>query len=532
MYKRALVSVYDKSGLEDFLSPLVKKGLQIVSTGGTAQFLKSKGFKVIDVKDLTCFPEVLSGRVKSLHPHVHISLLARSWVPEDQKTLQDFNLTAFDLVVGHLYPFKEKTKDLKDKELVEWIDVGGPSFLRAAAKNYFSITTVCDPRDYPQVKKGTDLTLRKQLAVKVFKNLSFYNFVIAEKLNQSLKDGLKDPDLSTKAEDSSTDSSGLSTKVEDSSTNSLEIQARFFKKLRYGENPHQRAKWFVESKNGLHQARLLQGKALSYNNLLDFHSAVLGVRDFKEPCALSIKHNNPCGMALGDNISQALEKAIQADKVSVFGGIIALNRPLDKASALHLNSLFLEGIIAPDFSSSALSVLKPKKNLRILKWPDMLTVPLAPYSVREVFGGFLLQSQSSTILQDFKTFKIIGQNPPPEIKKDLLFAFKLCAHLKSNAISIVKQGQSLGLGMGQVSRVAAVRLALARVKEFHPHQQKNLILASDAFFPFPDSIELASVGGVLWIIQPGGSVQDEKVIKKVKQLGLNMVLTGQRCFKH
>ena len=505
MYKRALVSVSDKTGLEEFLKPLVQQGMDLVSTGGTGEFLKSKGFKVKDVKDLTAFPEVLSGRVKTLHPHIHIALLARQWVSEDQKVLKQYGLKPFDLVVGHLYPFETKAEGLEDEELVEWIDVGGPSFLRAAAKNYFSITTVCHPEDYSEIQKGTDLKKRKQLAVKVFERLSRYDSIIAQKLK---------------------DSSGEELEAE------FSLKGAFLKRLRYGENPHQQASWFIKSEKGLHSAEVLQGKTLSYNNLLDFQTAVLAVRDFKEPCAVAIKHNNPCGAAVGDSISQVVSKALKADPLSIFGGIVALNRPLDKVSAKQLASLFLEGLIAPDFSSSALNVLKDKKNLRVLKWPEMLSISLSSNSIHEIMGGFLVQARDRTVSNWPENWQIIGAEPSKEVKKDLIFAWKLCAHLKSNAIAIVKQGQSLGLGMGQVSRISAVRLALSRVKEFHPAQAKGLILASDAFFPFPDSIELAGQEGVDWIIQPGGSIQDQKVLDKVLELGLNMVLTGQRHFKH
>ena len=505
MYKRALISVSDKTGLEDFLKPLAAQGLELVSTGGTGDFLKSKGFKVIDVQELTGFPEVLSGRVKTLHPHIHIALLARQWLEADQEVLKRYKLKPFDLVVGNLYPFEKQENNLEDKELAQWIDVGGPSFLRAAAKNYFSITTVCRPEDYDAVQKGTSLEQRKQLAVKVFERLSQYDSFIAQKL--------KEQDIAN-------------TKPE------LSLKGLFFKKLRYGENPHQKASWYKQETKGLHEAEMIQGKALSYNNLLDFSSAVLTVREFSSACTVAVKHNNPCGAAVADNISLAVQKALKADSLSVFGGLLALNRPMDQSSAKHLSGVFLEGVIAPDFSSQALELLKNKKNLRVLKWPEMLSIPLSSHSVHEMMGGFLVQTRDQVKQSWPKNWKVIGADPSEEIKKDLLFAWKLCAHLKSNAIAIVKQTQSLGLGMGQVSRVEAVRLALSRVKELHPLQKKDLTLASDAFFPFPDSIDLASQGGVSWIIQPGGSIKDEKVLEKAESLGLNMVLTGERHFKH
>ena len=301
MYKRALVSVSDKTGLEEFLKPLVEQGLHLVSTGGTGEFLKSKGFKVQDVNSVTAFPEVLSGRVKTLHPHIHMALLAREWIQADQEVLQKYGLQPFDLVVGNLYPFEKKGAHLEAKELVEWIDVGGPSFLRAAAKNYFSITVVCDPKNYNEVQKGTNLQQRKQLASQVFERLSEYDSLIAEKL--------REPETIKKK---------------------WQFKAQFFKELRYGENPHQKASWYTREIKGLDQAEVLQGKILSYNNILDLSEAVLAVRDFKEPCAVAVKHNNPCGVAIADTISSAVSKALLADPLSVFGGILALNRPLDK----------------------------------------------------------------------------------------------------------------------------------------------------------------------------------------------------------
>ncbi len=506
MYKRALVSVSDKTGLEEFLGPLAQQGLELVSTGGTGEFLKSKGFQVTDVKDLTGWPEVLSGRVKTLHPHIHIALLAREWVSQDQEVLRQYGIQPFDLVVGHLYPFEEQSAGLEERELAEWIDVGGPSFLRAAGKNYFSITTLCHPEDYPLAQKGTDLKTRKHLAVKVFELLAHYDSVIANRLKSPL---------------------------EESAPPDFFFKGRVFKELRYGENPHQKAYWLKQpAREGLHTAEILQGKALSYNNLLDLWTAVLAVRDFKEPCAVAVKHNSPCGAAVADSLSVAVENALKADPLSVFGGLLAFNRPLDERSAQLLSGLFLEGLIAPDFSPSALQALKSKKSLRILKWPDMLSFSPSPWSIREVAGGFLSQTRDQ-IQQDWpEIWKCFGETPSEELKQDMLFAWKICSHLKSNAIAVVKKKQTLGLGMGQVSRVDAVRLALERAKRFHPRQTTALVLASDAFFPFPDSIELAAQEGVSWIIQPGGSVKDELVLKKARERGLNVVLTGQRHFKH
>ena len=504
MYKRALVSVFDKTGLEEFLKPLVEQGLEIVSTGGTGRFLKSKEIPFTDVEGITGFPEALSGRVKTLHPHIHMSLLAREWIQADTQTLNIYHLKPFDLVIGNLYPFEKEATELDAKELVEWIDVGGPSFLRAAAKNYFSITTVCHPRYYKEIQKGTDLEKRKKMASHVFEMLSQYDLIIAKTLQAQA----------------------------DMTNSKCSIQGQFLKTLRYGENPHQKAHWYKTKIQGLHEAETLQGKVLSYNNLLDFSEAVLVVRDFPEACAVAVKHNNPCGIAIDGKISLAVERALKADPLSVFGALLALNRPMDLDSAKNLKDLFLEGIIAPDFSSQALEILKQKKNLRVLKWKDMLSASFHSDSIREIIGGFLVQTRDQVEQTWPKDWEIIGKTPSEEIKKDLLFAWKLCAHLKSNAIAIVSKGQSLGLGVGELSRVDAVQLALNRAKKFHPLQKQKLVLASDAFFPFPDSIDLASQGGISWIIQPGGSVRDKEVIKRSEELGINMILTKKRHFKH
>ncbi|MCY4321864.1 MAG: bifunctional phosphoribosylaminoimidazolecarboxamide formyltransferase/IMP cyclohydrolase [Bdellovibrionaceae bacterium] len=504
MYKKALISVSDKTGLEEFLKPLVKKGLELVSTGGTAQFLKSKNFKVQEVQNLTSFPEVLSGRVKTLHPFIFMPLLARKEVKKDQDVLENYKIQAFDLLVVNLYPFETKAIELTDKEKVEWIDVGGPSLLRAGAKNYSQVTTVCDPKDYLKVQKGTDIQIRKQLAVKVFQKLSEYDSVIANNLNKDKNSKLKE----------------------------FKLKGRFFKKLRYGENPHQKADWFKTRDTGLHSVKIIQGKELSYNNILDFETALQAVKDFKEPCVVAVKHNNPCGIALGDKISNSLKKTLSADSVSVFGAVLAFNQKLDIDCAKQLKDIFLEGLIAPQFSKAGLDILKDKKNLRILEWPEMLCSSSNSSSLKEVMGGFLLQSKDKVSHIWSKNWQIIGPPPSNTIKKDLLFSWKLCSHLKSNAIAVIKNRQSLGLGMGQVNRVDSVRLALMRKDKFHSHHKKDLILASDAFFPFPDSIELAYKGGVRWIIQPGGSIKDREILEKSSELNLTMILTNQRHFKH
>ena len=380
MYKRALVSVFDKSGLEGFLRPLANHGLEIFSTGGTSLFLKSKGFQVTDVEALTSFPELLSGRVKTLHPHIYMALLARHWEKSDQKALEQRGIRPFDLLVGNLYPFEKEEAGREDRELAEWIDVGGPGFLRAGAKNYFSVTVVCDPEDYKEVQKGTNLQQRKKLAVKVFKRLSQYDQFIAKRLNGEVvagshfrrQDGFF-KDVYQKAKGFRSDftrkshfSKGIYQKAKNFRSDFVR-KGRFFKELSYGENPHQKADWHITETRGLHEAEIIQGKALSYNNILDFSAAVLAVRNFSMPCALAVKHNSPCGAGWADSLSVAVKKALQADPLSTFGGIMALNREMDESSAELIEGLFLEGLIAPGFSASALNRAKKKKEFKTLE---------------------------------------------------------------------------------------------------------------------------------------------------------------------
>jgi phosphoribosylaminoimidazolecarboxamide formyltransferase / IMP cyclohydrolase len=408
----------------------------------------------------------------------------------------------------NLYPFEQaKKKGLAGKELIEFIDVGGPSMLRAAAKNFENICVVCDPGDYAWIaRKDGQLTLddRKYLAAKVFQWTSQYDQMIAQNFYEELKQ-------------------------QNETSVPLLIKGDIQSALRYGENPHQSAKWYRTQETGLHRASLLQGKALSYNNILDLQAACSTVRMFNDPTSVAIKHNNPCAVATHSDPDKSLEKCLSADPVSVFGGIVACNFIITEKHALKLSEIFLECIIAPEISVEAASVFENKKNLRILTWPEMLDFSAAD-EIKGIDGGLLVQDVDQ-VAEDLSQWKWLGEKPSEEVQQDLLFAWKVCASLKSNAISVCKAGQTLGLGMGQVNRVDAVRQALSRAKQHHP-QQTELILASDAFFPFPDSIEIAAQNGVKWIVQPGGSVKDEEVIAAVQKMGLQMVLTGQRHFRH
>jgi phosphoribosylaminoimidazolecarboxamide formyltransferase/IMP cyclohydrolase len=507
MFKNALVSVSDKTGLVDFLKPYVARGLRVVSTGGTLKHLRENGIAAIDVAEQTGFPEVMDGRVKTLHPRVHMALLARQGFDEDQRLLAREGLEPFDLVIVNLYPFEQaRTKDLPDHELIEFIDIGGPSLLRAAAKNHERVTVVCEPEDYAWInhtlEQKRELTLadRRRLAARVYRHTSRYDDLIAKT---------------------------LATEDEKPVT----LVGRAVAELRYGENPHQKAWWYRDpaAASGLHEAEILHGKPLSYNNLLDLDAACGAVSEFREPAAVAVKHNNPCGVGTETTVSQAVKLAIQADPVSVFGGIIAVNRPVDLQAAEEMAKIFLECIIAPSFEPDALARLQKKKDLRLLAWPRM-NEPMTEKQFRTVTGGFLVQAPDKT--SDWSSeWKILGEQPTAEIQRDLLLAWKVAARLKSNAIAIAGHGRTLGLGMGQVNRVDAVEHAIGRMKKHHP-EVKRPVLASDAFFPFADSIERAASAGIKWVIQPGGSIRDEEVIAKARDLGVNMVLTGIRHFRH
>jgi phosphoribosylaminoimidazolecarboxamide formyltransferase/IMP cyclohydrolase len=503
MFKNALVSVSDKTGLLEFLRPLAKSGLRIVSTGGTYQHLKENGIPVIEISEQTKFPEVMGGRVKTLHPMVHMALLSREGVIDDEKILQDNNVQAFDLLICNLYPFEASVaKGVKGQDLIEKIDIGGPSMLRSAAKNFQRLTVICDPKDYHWIseKKSLEFSDRKLLAAKVFAHTSAYDSLIARELGNGWGD-------------------------------EFSVAGRNTIDLRYGENPQQKAKWYrnLADETGLHSAKVLQGKPLSYNNILDLDAAASLVRELVGPSCVAVKHNNPCGAASQATLAEAIELAIKADPISVFGGILAVNQTLDKIHAERLSEIFLECVVAPEFTPEALGVFTKKKNLRILEWPSMIQAR-RDIEVRGVLGGFLVQ-EPDKFASDLHQWKFLGKSPDDAEMKDLLFAEKVCAALKSNSIALVKNQQTLGLGMGQVNRVEAVHHAVERMNTHH-RTVKNVVMASDAFFPFPDSIESAAEAGIKWILQPGGSVKDGEVFEKAKSLGLEMVITGVRHFRH
>lgn len=500
--KTALVSVSDKSNLKVLAEYFKKNKTKVLSTGGTFTALKELGVEAYTVSSQTEFPEVMGGRVKTLHPKIHMALLARDGNLEDAELLKEYNIAPFDLLVVNLYPFsKKKNEGVVGDELVEFIDVGGPSMIRAGAKNFSRLVTFTSPDDYELLNKDKiyDLTTRKQLAGKAFKHLSDYD---AEVFSWML-------DLD---------------KVESKKSE---------KELRYGENPHQSAKWiFNKDEIGLHQAKILQGKELSFNNLVDLTSAVESLALFTRPTVVSVKHNNPCGIGTAENIEEALGKSLKADPMSVFGGIIALNKELNAACAKKLSTMFLECIIAPGLSAEAKEILSAKKNLRVLEWPALLEGYRPLKDTKRLSGGAAVQTVDpmTTKFSDWK--QVSGETPDSDTIKALEFSWKTVGRLKSNAISVCGADMTLGLGMGQVNRVDAVKSSIERWKSFHPTYEDVVVLSSDAFFPFSDSMELIAEAGIKWVVQPGGSIKDDEVIAKAKELGIGMFFTGERHFLH
>jgi phosphoribosylaminoimidazolecarboxamide formyltransferase / IMP cyclohydrolase len=505
-FQLALVSVSNKDGLIEFLKPLVQAGLKIVSTGGTKKYLSENNISVIDVFEVTQFPEVLDGRVKTLHPHIHMGLLADLDLEAHVNQVKEQRVTPFDMVVGNLYPFE-------DYQDIDHIDIGGPSFLRAGAKNFKHVTVVCDPKDYLWLQEKilqnkVELADRKKLALKVFQLTSYYDSLISTKFAQELN-------------------------TSDFESEYLNKPMKLKQKLRYGENPQQQASWYYNpmEPNSLAAAEVLQGKELSYNNLLDLNAAVGLVKEYSSLICVAVKHNNPCGVGFGPDIYTCVNNAILADSKSIFGGIVAVNRMLDLKSAERLSELFLECIIAPEFAPESLELFSKKKNLRLLRWKEISTLSKMN-ELKSIVGGYLQQNQDHFGQRELQ---IYGQQPTVEILQTIENGEKICGFLKSNAIAILNSNRSVGLGMGQVNRVDAVEQAIFRCKnnlENTKTDGRDLILVSDAFFPFPDSIDLIAEAGIKWVVQPGGSIKDSEVINRAKEKNINLILTGQRHFRH
>ncbi len=510
--KRALISVSDKNGVVDFAKELVNLDYEIISTGGTKKVLDEAGIKTISIEDVTGFPEILDGRVKTLHPFVHSGLLARRDVKEHMDTLKEHNIKPIDLVCVNLYPFKktvEKGCDLA--EAIENIDIGGPSMLRSAAKNYQSVTVICDNSDFnnviAEIKEYGDTTLktREKLAAKVFRTTANYDTMISSYLSK-----LNDEEFNE----------------------TLSLTYELKQSLRYGENPHQKAALYKGpyTSYSIVHAKQIQGKELSYNNIQDANACLNLLKEFSEPTAIGLKHMNPCGVASANTILEAWDKCYNADSVSIYGGIVAFNREVDESLAKDImkKKVFLEIIMAPSYSAEALERLSKKTNCRIMV-VDMSDDFNDKHMALTVNGGLLYQNLDNSIYND-EDLKVVTKKAPTDSEmEDLKFAMKCVKHVKSNAILVAKDKTTCGIGAGQMNRVGSAKIALDWASE---HDHKSLVLASDAFFPFDDTVELAAKYGVSAIIQPGGSIRDEDSIKKCDELGISMVFTGQRHFKH
>ncbi|MFD8813354.1 bifunctional phosphoribosylaminoimidazolecarboxamide formyltransferase/IMP cyclohydrolase [Streptomyces sp. NPDC059627] len=511
--RRALVSVYDKTGLEELARGLHEAGVALVSTGSTASRIAAAGVPVTKVEELTGFPECLDGRVKTLHPKVHAGILADLRLADHRQQLEELGVEPFDLVVSNLYPFRETVASgATPDECVEQIDIGGPSMVRAAAKNHPSVAIVTSPARYADVLAavadgGFDLATRKRLAAEAFQHTASYDVAVASWFASEYApvDESQFPDF-------------LGATWERENT------------LRYGENPHQPAALYVDaSGGGLAKAEQLHGKEMSYNNYTDTDAARRAAYDHDEPCVAIIKHANPCGIAVGSDVAEAHRKAHACDPLSAFGGVIAVNRPVSKEMAEQVAEIFTEVIVAPDYEDGALEALARKKNIRVLKAPG---APANPVEVKPVDGGVLLQvtDRLQADGDDPANWTLAtGEALSAAELAELAFAWKACRAVKSNAILLAKDGASVGVGMGQVNRVDSCKLAIARAGE---ERARGSYAASDAYFPFPDNIDVLSAAGIKAIVQPGGSIRDELVVEAAKKAGVTMYFTGTRHFFH
>ncbi|WP_244833073.1 bifunctional phosphoribosylaminoimidazolecarboxamide formyltransferase/IMP cyclohydrolase [Clostridium sp. BJN0001] len=501
MKKRALISVFDKDGILDFAKFLISKDVEIVSTGGTYKYLKDNGIDVIEIQEVTNFPEMLDGRVKTLHPLVHAGILAIRDKKEHMDTLKENNIHPIDYVVVNLYPFFEKVKeDLSFEEKVEFIDIGGPTMLRAAAKNFQDVTVISNKEDYKKVMDEIEADgvvsydTKKHLAGKVFNLMSAYDAAIAK----FMLDGVEEfPEY-------------------------LSVSYKKMHGLRYGENSHQKACVYSSTMldGAMNTFETLNGKELSYNNFKDVDIAWKCANEFTEPACCALKHNTPCGVAVGEDVYEAYMKAYEVDPTSIFGGIVGFNRKVNKRTAEEMAKIFLEVIAAPDYDDDALEVLKKKKNLRVLKFHN---TPKAKMAMLSVDGAMLIQEEDKKLIDEVKY--VTEKQPTDSEMKDLMFAMKVVKYVKSNAIVVAKDGVATGIGGGQVNRIWPTEDALRRGKG-------ATVLASDAFFPFGDVAENAAKAGIKAIIQPGGSIRDQESIDVCNKYGISMIFTGLRHFKH
>jgi phosphoribosylaminoimidazolecarboxamide formyltransferase/IMP cyclohydrolase len=506
--KRALLSVSDKTGLVDFARELVEVGVDIISSGGTAKAIAEANLPVRKVEDVTGFPEILDGRVKTLHPNIHAGLLARRDQPEHMTKLGELGIAPIDLVVVNLYPFAATIArpDVTLAEAVENIDIGGPTLIRAAAKNHQSVVVIVDPKCYKEVlaelkaQGGISEQTAYRLAAEAFAHTAKYDTTIAGYL------GGQEQDFS----------------------NNLHLAYVKAMDLRYGENPHQKAALYVEPgcSGGIPGAKKLHGKELSFNNINDANGAWELVQEFSAPCAVGVKHSNPCGVGVADDVLQAWHKAYEGDPVSIFGGIVAFNRTVTAEVVAELNKIFLEVVIAPDYTAEALELLKTKKNRIVLQ--AKLGAQGSEWDMKKVRGGLLVQELDEKDYAPADLKVATKRAPTAQEMKDLEFAWKVVKHVKSNAIVLAKDGQIIGVGAGQMNRVGAVDIASRQAGA----KAQGAVMASDAFFPMPDSVEAAAKAGITAIIQPGGSVRDDDSIQAANEADMAMVFTGMRHFRH
>lgn len=515
---KALISVSDKTGVVEFAKGLVALGWEILSTSGTMKLLKESGVPVTSVSDVTGFPEICDGRVKTLHPKIHGALLARRDIPEHMKELKDNDIETIDLVCVNLYPFRETIAkpNVTMEDAVEHIDIGGPSMLRSSAKNWESVTVVCNPADYgtilSEIKAGGNTTreTRLKLSAKAYTHTAEYDMAISTYMRAQ---------------------AGLPEK--------LFLEYDLKQELRYGENPHQEAKFFastVKEPFSLATAEQLNGKELSYNNIQDANATLNIAREFDEPFCVGVKHMNPCGSATGKTIAEAWKKAYEADKTSIFGGIVAANREIDLETAQMLKPIFLEIVMAPSFAPDALELLCTKKNLRVLK-VDMSKDNTVRKQYVSMNGGMLVQDRDINTKPVAADQCVTELKPTVEQLADMEFAWKIVKHVKSNAIVVAKGGMTYGVGAGQMNRIGSAEIALKQAQNTLKEEGKDimtegLVLASDGFFPFNDCVALAAEYGIKAIVQPGGSIRDEDSIKLADEKGITMLFTGERHFKH
>jgi len=509
---RALISVSDKAGIVEFARALQQAGITIISTGGTYQALKDAAVEVTEVSAVTQFPEMMDGRLKTLHPAIHGGLLALRDQPSHMQSAQEHGIEMIDYVIVNLYPFAQTIArpDATLPEAIEKIDIGGPTMLRSAAKNYRFVATIVDPQDYTWIAErltsGLELTQEERFALsaKVFRHTAAYDARIAEY---------------------------LTARTDEAFPEQLTVTFERAQGLRYGENPHQQAAFYKTGHTAsgtLAGAEQLQGKELSYNNIQDASAALELLAEFAAPTAVAVKHMNPCGVGTGENIASAYERAFEADPVSIFGGIVAVNRTLDEDTAARLTELFLEIIIAPSFTPAALAQLAKKKNVRVLRLELRQEPSVSDWAIKSVTGGLLVQERDLRVLTEADLTVVTERAPSAEELAELLFAWRVVKHVKSNAIVLTKDKQTVGIGAGQMNRVGAAKIAVEQAGD----KAQGSILASDAFFPMADTVELAAKAGIRAIIQPGGSIKDADSIAAANAHGIAMVFTGVRHFKH